>query len=598
MFGGRPVMRGMRVLTVVVALSHAPPGLGAVMTTAHRTAGVAPLAVFFDTVNDSTTSAPTFAWASGVTQPSDMEGSNWSWDFGDSTAGTWAQTGKSRNTATGYTAAHVYETPGTYTVTLTVTDPAGTASDRYTQTITVSAFKGSTFYAAAGARGNGLSPSTPGSLSAGVAYLNAGSGRRLLIRRGDTFNLGTSQYIISGAGPGIIDAYADGTAGHTANDPVPVLTSNRTATGAVIQIQANDWRVMNLDMRGPNATSFGASAVCYNPGLPIADMLVMRLKASGGWFVAFGSDDPYGSTVGTPEDRIFYVEVESSGSYSMEGYLGARRLALLGNYFHDTQASHNFRSYQAHKAVLSNNKFSAPGISNRHTLKLHSEATGLGYAESRWISITDNIFSAGPYSSWNVSIGPENAQSDERVSHVIYERNHNIGGPATSLDLEGSSAYTIVRNNIFEAGTRADDYCGVSYTRRGVEPVPENIRIFNNTFYKTTKNLNGSTVNGVRIDPQAINAHVRNNLVVMTGGGGTATAVSGGGGKGWTASNNLLVTNPATSVFTDRSGGHFTLSGNSPAIGAGMMLPEVHEDFMRAARSAGTRCDLGAYKSR
>jgi hypothetical protein len=320
-------------------------------------------------------------------------------------------------------------------------------------------------------------------------------------------------------------------------------------------------------------------------------MLVMRLKASGGWFVAFGSDDPYGSTVGTPEDRIFYVEVESSGSYSMEGYLGARRLALLGNYFHDTQASHNFRSYQAHKAVFSNNKFSAPGTSDRHTLKLHSEPNGLGYAESRWISITDNTFAAGPYSSWNVSIGPENAQSDERVSHIIYERNRNVGGPTTVLDLEGSSTYTIIRNNVFDAGTRgANDFYGVSWGLRGVEPTPTNVRILNNTAYKGTANAGGTAA--VLVDTTCLNTQVRNNLAVLTGGAG-AVALSGAGGSGWMGSNNLLATNAAATV-KNAAGGDFSLVAGSPAINSGVTLPEVREDFVRAARPSGAVDNAGA----
>jgi len=54
---------------------------------------------------------------------------SWSWDFGDPASG-------SSNTASGETASHLYASPGTYTVTLTVTDNHGN-TDTTTHTITV-----------------------------------------------------------------------------------------------------------------------------------------------------------------------------------------------------------------------------------------------------------------------------------------------------------------------------------------------------------------------------------------------------------------------------------------------------------------------------
>jgi uncharacterized protein involved in high-affinity Fe2+ transport len=92
------------------------------MTTASRASGFAPLAVFFDAVDTTPEGkAWPFAWKSGVKQPADMEGAHFEWEFGDAGAGTWPHTGRSRNAATGYTAAHVFEEAGQYRVTLTVT---------------------------------------------------------------------------------------------------------------------------------------------------------------------------------------------------------------------------------------------------------------------------------------------------------------------------------------------------------------------------------------------------------------------------------------------------------------------------------------------
>jgi PKD repeat protein len=84
---------------------------------------VAPLAVFFDATGTTST---------GTTRPFHELG--YQWNFGDALA-TWDTTGSSKNLATGGVAAHVFEQPGTYTVTLTVTD--GVNSQTTTSTITV-----------------------------------------------------------------------------------------------------------------------------------------------------------------------------------------------------------------------------------------------------------------------------------------------------------------------------------------------------------------------------------------------------------------------------------------------------------------------------
>src|SRR3972149_6052856 len=79
-----------------------------------RTSGVAPLSVFFDAT--TTTSDAT-------TRP--FHDLDYAWDFGDPSAGAWALDGLPKNQAKGGVAGHVFETPGTYTVTLTVRNALG-----------------------------------------------------------------------------------------------------------------------------------------------------------------------------------------------------------------------------------------------------------------------------------------------------------------------------------------------------------------------------------------------------------------------------------------------------------------------------------------
>lgn len=72
-----------------------------------RTSGVAPLSVLFDT---SKTTA--------VNTERPFHELDYFWEFGDPENGTWVVSGLSKNVDKGPLAAHVFEMPGTYTITL------------------------------------------------------------------------------------------------------------------------------------------------------------------------------------------------------------------------------------------------------------------------------------------------------------------------------------------------------------------------------------------------------------------------------------------------------------------------------------------------
>ena len=95
----------------------AAPSLGAIRV--NRTSGVAPLAVLFD--------------ATATTDSSfdrEFHTLQYEWDFGDPGSGIWPISGKSRNGAVGGVAGHLFTEGGSYTVTLTVTNPAGQSITR------------------------------------------------------------------------------------------------------------------------------------------------------------------------------------------------------------------------------------------------------------------------------------------------------------------------------------------------------------------------------------------------------------------------------------------------------------------------------------
>ena len=125
--------------TGVVTINHV--GGGGVITpsvSAARTSGVAPLYVNFDATG--TTSTLITDADPNVQRARRNQELFYAHDFGDTGAGTWANGVQSsgltsKNAGYGPVTGHVFETPGTYTVTSVITD--GVNSETVTNTITV-----------------------------------------------------------------------------------------------------------------------------------------------------------------------------------------------------------------------------------------------------------------------------------------------------------------------------------------------------------------------------------------------------------------------------------------------------------------------------
>lgn len=576
------------VLAVLVAGLATPGSLGATpaaggegepaalpMTAASRVAGVAPLAVFFDAVDTQPEGpASPFAWRSGVAQPADPEGAEYAWDFGDTGAGVWPTTGLSRNTATGYTTAHVYERPGTYTVTLTVVDVSG-ARRSYRERITVSPFSGKTYYVAAGGsdRNAGTSPEAPfATFDRGFAAVNGGPNRRLLLRRGDAFT--TAGVAITAPGPGIIGAYGEGSR--------PLL--HVTGVDGGIIVRAPDWRVMDLELVGPGAGVDQGAAIGYSNVVQTVNALALRVRSTR-FRVGLGNGD-WKPIYSTPHDGNAWVECEATAEQSGGMYVGGRRLAILGNDLHDMSATHALRVWQAHKAVIAHNRLWNPG-GTRHALKLHGPAHGDGRPETRWVTVADNRVRGRV---WSMAVGPQDAENDERVSHVVVERNVTTGEPSVQVDLSIWASDVVVRNNVFDGTGAAKYYTAVAVGRRGIEPAPDRVRILHNTLVRRDA---VAELYAVRVAPDARNVTVRNNLVSAPAA--AEKGVVQGEAPGLVADHNLLTPSPG---FADDGRGEYVPGPRSPAVDAGAALGEVRSDFARAPRPRGAAPDVGAFEAR
>jgi hypothetical protein len=566
--------------TVTVAAGEIPAAL-----VPSRVSGVAPLYVFFDAT--ATTAAAT-------NRP--FHELEYRWDFGDTASGSWTSTpgmpNLSRNQATGPVAAHVFESPGTYTVSLRVLDGAAVATRSVAVTVTdpEAVFAANTLCV-----GNSQPVAGSGGCPEGAAVLasssfnaaingNIASRKRILFRRGDTF-VSSGNANIRLDGPGLIGAFGSGAA------PVVNITANNYA----IQLSSGttpgikDWRIMDLEINGNSGTQ--TNGVQAEGGIDQVTLLRLNIH-----HVHFGVQlspfilDYYGG-----QHRLWdqFAVVDSTirtilgggGGYNL--YVGGQRFALMGNVLTDSTGSeHILRTPNIVKGVISHNDMSNPAPA-KHTVKLQAavfDVSPTGFTEQ--IVMSDNKFTGGAGVDWTVTVGPENAQSNEKVRDLIVERNWFAPHSSQRVALMLWAQDVTVRNNLFNL-SGAVERNGVVVERRGVEPPPANVHAYNNTFYSGS--VGGfSPIHFVTGAGMA----AKNNLgyaPLST----SRSMVSGSATIENNTSNAGILLSPGFLSLTPVAPVEFVLGAGSPATDAGTAVP-VFSDFFRHERRQGGAIDLGA----
>lgn len=479
----------------------------ATMTTASRTSCVAPCAVFFDAVNTTTPDV----WNSGVVQPSngDYASYYYKWNFGDDPNAVWWTDGKKKNQATNYVAGHVYENTGTYIASLDITDTAG-QKHSYEQQITVQAFSGTTYYVSSSSGSDsydGLCPTHVSgncgpfaSFSKGMSM--AGTNKRILFKRTDSWTTGTTS-IISAQGPGIIGAYYNSDGSDDATKAKPIIQfSGSNSPLFRIGPGVSDWRLMDLDLRGPNVIGSAAGAIhigLTGVSTPTSRFLALRISAqyfTGAVITRWGNND-------NPETFIVDSSFPGNGMY-IAGYhlavLGVSSTAL-------TDGEHVLRVWHARKSLIAHNILMDPKPS-KHSLKFHNEK-GVNPPPAKYNIIAYNKFRGD---GWSVAYGPQDEQSNESMEDAVFEGNEFLYDTGVNAGLILSARHVTVRNNVFNMNGGSNPVA-VSILHRGIEPAPADIRIIGNTAGHATADTQSQFVH---ISSDATNILLRNNLAVWT----------------------------------------------------------------------------------
>jgi hypothetical protein len=583
--------------------------------TASRISGVAPLAVFFDASATTATAAPA--------RP--FHDLGFRWNFGESTGpgiaawGLGAQPTASRNEASGPLAAHVFETPGMYTVCVTITDGTNTVDAAVVITVDdpdlIFAGALTTCISTSGTfTGCPAGAATLTTSNFATAIAAATPGRRLLFRRGETWAAPTAA-LLTANGPGIIGAFGAGAL------PKIQSTGNTTMLGLSNggSPTISDWRIMDLEFDGLGGA--GSNAIVGAGGISQVTMLRLQIHdvSNGIQFSASILDFLNGCALPPCPppppgghlmwDQIAVVDaniqrvVGGSGGNGM--FLYAQRLALLGNFVEDTTAAeHVVRVQFVDRGVVQANDWGLPALTKTvFTLRAVDVGSGgvAGTGTTQKVVISGNRMRGGD-AALPISVQPSAASTDQRIRDIIFDGNLLLAGSAAQTGFISAADEVTVRNNIFNMTAGASGNC-MTFDLRGAEPPHSEIRIYNNTCFS-----NGVAVGRVvTLDATTSNVTIKNNVgyapnsapaSVFLANLGATGVVGGSGTFGNSSDFQIKNTSPG---FLNGSGtfstaNDFRLNGASYALNTGVAVPVFSDIFGGATfnRPQGAAIDQGA----
>jgi len=505
---------------------------------------VAPCVVHFDGSSSDSTS-----------YSRDFHELKFAWGLGNPAADsqTWwhtAETGITRNKDFGPIVGHVYEAAGTYTATLTVTDPAGNTAST-TQSVIVADPSTLTTYCVSntstwtGCTGTHISSAD---FDFALAFAGAtGNKRRVRFNGGETFVNSAITSLYDSTAPGLIDSYGTGRA-----------TVTLSGTNWFFQMHSG-WQITGIDFNcGSTECGLFTRQVGASPtftATPINHAGFYNITLTGPvaeCATAFGS----GSTV-LNHDAWFVANTCEKNANSTTGTqfvlgIGDRNL-FIGNTFHanNREVQQLIMRLLLTNSAVSHNESNSPGADSaggtsfRGILQLRADSTG--------VEPVPNTRNEVAYNKFAVRNGPANGLDWTKIcshhsgcdattaegyecSDIIYENNlHTIDGtPGAGVDkgVVIQCSNTTVRNNVFDLqgqGSQTTPSSGPTLVQLKAKPTnvasEDRIEVYGNTLYITGE---GNNFTGCEVGSNAgTNHRCAANLAYLPSHGGTITEKSG-----------------------------------------------------------------------
>jgi PKD domain len=408
--------------------------------------GSAPLAVLFDATGTTVGSGNAFHFLS------------YQFNFGDERGQAWATSGLPKNSQSGGPlAAHVYDLPGTYLVTLSARSATGEVS-QVTTTVTVSS-PDSVWAGAATVcvSSSGSFSGCPSGAAQQATLPSIYTGKRVLLRREESFGAvnierGASNVLVGAFGSGskpVVSSVMINAGRMSASFASDVTVTDLSVSNGIVQADSAS-RVLlyrnDLTRPGGNNSIVFASALGYmfeqNPSIPFFNPREI--------FVV--ENNVLGQVNNT---RTPFMNLSGQGS----------RVVVMGNDMARSE-EHTSRLFSLHKSIVAHNalrgqSYSASGASIRSTMKIHSggllpyadllSANGGDWATSQLV-VADNLLGdATNNGSFTAGVGPQNRIEVEGIEDVIIERNRFVRGSYTNTEMENNGRRFTYRGN-----TRSD----------------------------------------------------------------------------------------------------------------------------------------------
>ena len=576
--------------TGIVTINPVAAPVGAItpVISVSRSTGVAPLAITFDALGTTAPALTSLPFGE----------IHYAWTFGDTAGGaTWAYGTNPgvalKNEAIGPVAAHVFETDGDYTVTCWAfyldsggTLHSGSATTAITVTDPDTVFAANTIYISqSGVPVPGVDDGVP----SGATVLQetswnaignlATTYKRILLKRGDVWvgDGDISFNTVGKAGQGILGAYGTGAKPRV----------NMAADASAIRFDnANDWRVIDLDIVGDTVTyrpnGDGVTSYADNILILRTDIRLGRILIGGGHraglYIVECLIGPSTELInGGTGLREFGIDHYTENSVN---------LAIIGSHYRGS-GNHGCRIQGAATAVVSNNYFEGSNASG-HAFTLRGQVNPADNAvwSGLWtenVVVSDNYITDIHGTHTALRIHPQSNDYPERLRNILVERNH-VFSESIAASFSVATGLT-VRNNLFVTRAAAGwDIRGL--TNFPGAPFPTQGFFYNNTVYKPDIGL----VNGFQVAEfiGTISGQVLTNNLAYAPLDTTPIFTNGATPAQYTGSNN----SSNTQIKNDRpwlaaspvAAIDFTPSG-SYAVDGGTWVP-VYKNYFGTPNSA------------
>jgi hypothetical protein len=427
---------------------------------------------------------------------------DYQWDFGDPSG--------SYNKLTGFNASHIYDNPGTYTITLTVTNQLGKTSSVSTQVKVTQDTRRDVYVDNSGNdSNNGLTPQTAvKTVDRSIQLL--GSGVRLLFHTGQTFNV--DQSISLPYHDVLVGSYGGGSA-------QPVLNRVTGDGTSIIGMYDNSSQIVIQDLT-------------MNSPYPAVGAIADKMAADGIF--------PAGTNVAIRRITFLNLDVGVDCDRNPTGTLvqdctaplatGLRGVFIwgqgtdqvyLGNTVANSTREHDIRTVGTVRQLIAYNNLTNldrrpqgdAADYNKGTIDLHRSSFDYVYGNYLY----DGELRTGPY-------GGDGEPDNTGTDWTVIEQNHVYN---YSMQILPGTHHLMVRNNVFTVTNDSD----ITIDPVGGGMVSDDINIVNNTGI-----TNGTTGHFLYLDATGMpdrQIAVENNLWIAPNAvGGESSAID-------VADNNL-----------------------------------------------------------